>query len=388
MNASTHSRAARPPLLRRLLPGLFACAATLGVAPGHAVTIPDLPLQTGAAYPPANVMFILDDSGSMEYVAMPRDIGSDSNLDDDIDDKSYVHNTIYYNPATAYLPWIKADDSRYTGGMSYRAAYGSASLLTGSTDLADDVQTFFVPRPGATNLDDVGQYYRYQIREVDGDGTSQPRVVRSEWSNVRDEGVDNAGCSGGRGTTWRRCTFATPTGRSEADEMGNFAVWYSYHRTRIKVAKAGASEAFSQLGDSIRVGYDSIWNRSAYPIPVNNDGGLFRGSNRSDWFQHLQAANGSGSTPHHGALQRSGRYFEDTSASGPWGPGTEQISCRQNFAILTTDGYWNNGSGYSAIGDADGSNGSSIVSKDGKATYAYTAANPYKDDFLDSRRRL
>ena len=35
--------------------------------PGRAVDIPNLPLQTGAAYPPANVMFILDDSGSMTW---------------------------------------------------------------------------------------------------------------------------------------------------------------------------------------------------------------------------------------------------------------------------------------------------------------------------------
>ena len=42
--------------------GLFAALATM---PGRAVDIPNLPLQTGAAYPPANVMFILDDSGRL-----------------------------------------------------------------------------------------------------------------------------------------------------------------------------------------------------------------------------------------------------------------------------------------------------------------------------------
>src|SRR5690606_31550430 len=71
-------------------------------------------------------------------------------------------------------------------------------------------------------------------------------------------------CNSGSGSSdWINCTAATPTGRSVAAELKNFATWFSYHRTRIKVAKAGASEAFGQLGSSIRVGYDSIWNRDS-----------------------------------------------------------------------------------------------------------------------------
>ena len=365
---------------------LIALLATFVAAPGHAVTLPDLPLQTGAAYPPANIMFVLDDSGSMEFVAMPRDVANDGDLNNDIDDKSYVNNTIYYNPAIAYQPWVQADGTRFTGGRDYTSAYSHDSLLSGSINLSSAVQTFFVPKAGATDLTDVTQYYRYQIRSV-GRAT---RVVRSEWSRTRTEGENNAGCSSGKGTDWRFCTFATPTGRTEADELQNFATWYSYHRTRIKVAKAGASEAFSQLGSNIRVGYDSIWNRNPLDIPVGTDGGLFRNTNRSDWFTHLQAANGSGGTPLKGALQRAGHYFEDTSGTGPWGPetGANQISCRQNFTILTTDGYWNDNSGYTAIGDADATAGSTILSKDGKTSYAYSPVNPYKDDYLGNRGAL
>ena len=29
------------------------------------------------------------------------------------------------------------------------------------------------------------------------------------------------------------------------------------------------------------------------------------------------------------------------------------LTCRQNYAILTTDGYWNSDSGYTAVGNAD-----------------------------------
>ena len=397
-------------------PQAFAAGlmAALVAAPVAAVDVPDLPLQTGSAYPPANVMFILDDSGSMVFEAMPDDTSS---LDDDIDDKSYVHNTIYYNPAVDYLAWMTSGGTRMTGGTSYSAAYADLSLAGGDTvDLADDdscewvyrngsprqvcggVQTFFVPKVAGTTSDDEEDYWRYQIRMVGGAG---PRVVRSEYKRRGDEGVANAGCQDDdnrRG--WHECTFATPTGRSEAAERANFATWFSYHRTRLKVAKAGASEAFGQLDSGIRVGYDSIWARDstvanyftgsvstsadpAFPIPVGTDGGAFRGGNRDDWFEQLHGAHGYNGTPLKGALQRSGRYFEDTSASGPWGPGSssDQFSCRQNFAILTTDGYWNNDAGYEAIGDSDATQGAVITSEDGSASYRYNPAPPYADNF-------
>ena len=63
-----------PHWLQRLLPPAITLLATLAAVPVQAVTIPNLPLQTGTAYPPANVRFILDDSGSMTYSAMPNDV--------------------------------------------------------------------------------------------------------------------------------------------------------------------------------------------------------------------------------------------------------------------------------------------------------------------------
>ncbi len=386
MNATTGKygkEAPRPGALRRLAPMAVAFAATLAGAPGYAVDVPDLPLQTGTAYPPPNIMFILDDSGSMTYVAMPKDITDWSGLDDDINDKSYVNNTIYYNPTTPYLPWVTADGSRLTGGTSYTKAFSSANLASGSVDLSDDTQTYFVPKNSSVDLTKKENYYRYQIRWVGSWPNRTLKVVRSEYGTSKGkEGEADAGCSATK-NNWQNCSFSPPAGRTDAEEMKNFATWYSYYRTRMKVAKAGASEAFSQLGTNMRVGYDSIWNNNPYPIPVGSaNKGIFDGGNRSDWFDHLQAAVGSGNTPLKGALQRTGKYFEDTGKNGPWAP--DQISCRQNFAILTTDGYWNSNSDYSRLGDIDGVKGPTIESKDGKTTYQYKPASPYSDNFRSS----
>ena len=205
----------------------------------------------------------------------------------------------------------------------------------------------------------------------------------------------------GTGNKWIDCTSGTattdtPTGRSFANEKINYATWFSYHRTRIKAAKAGASEAFSLLGTNLRVGYDSIWNRDpptdtnstvgtlpTYQIPVGTDGGLFRGSNRSTWYTKLFAAYASNGTPLRSALKRSGDYYSGTADTGPWGPAT-QTSCRQSFAILTTDGYWNGDSGFSAVGDADSDTSTSEAINPtitgGSNTFKYAPVNPHKDN--------
>jgi type IV pilus assembly protein PilY1 len=480
----------------RLLPAGIAFAATLAAAPGHAVTIPNLPLQTGTAYPPANVMFILDDSGSMNFVAMPADVKDDEDpanygvqdgLNDNPTDRSYLNNTIYYDPRTTYLPWPTGNGAtRMTGGTSVDSVYTSWNQangddidcgwnceIDGTRDLRGSVESvFYVPRDGVTASTSSADFLRYRINSsghvvVQGSATRtrvpgfpkgplsssmDPYSERSftiavpsgatkieastsgggknvELNLVKPNG--STACSSSNGNNGESCSSTNPTAgnwtvqvfrdngntfsnvtldayvtassetqqlpnadRTEAEELTNIATWYSYYRTRIKTAKAGASEAFSQLGSSIRVGYDSIWNRNALKIPVGTDDGLFRGTNRSTWFGSLQGAGASGGTPLHGALQRTGEYFEDSGAAadGPWsGPGTtraEQLTCRQNFAILTTDGYWNDFSGYDSdagIDDSDSEDGASITSEDGLSSLKYVAKPPYRDDFVGTR---
>lgn len=359
MNPISHETNSKAqPWRKRLLPVLAAFVATLVALPSAAVDYPDVPLQSGRAYPPPNLMFVLDDSGSMEYVAMPADIDSAGDLDNDIYDKSYIHNTIYYNPSVDYLPWKNADGSRLTGGTSYSSAYSSANNASGSIDLRNNDQIFFVPKANVTDFTLTTNFIRYRLHTT-GQAT---RVTHVEKCTSYSKG------------TWSTCNEGdayTPTGRSEAAEMANYAAWYSYHRTRMKVAKAGASEAFSQVGENIRIGFNTIWNRNAYPIPVDNDGGLYRGSNKSTWFSRLQAAAGSGRTPLLTALQRTGEYYK---SDQPWGssdPNGNNLSCRQNFAILTTDGYWNDKTGYTSVGDADGTAGPND----------YVVKNPYRDNF-------
>lgn len=215
------------------------------------------------------------------------------------------------------------------------------------------------------------------------------------------------------GAGWVNCTpNTTPTGRSLADEMTNYATWFSYHRTRMKAAKAGASAAFSELGTNVRVGFRTIWQRNgsvttgnwprqAVPIPVQYNDGLFEdvtigatvNDNRTKWYRRLHGAIGQSGTPLHGALHRAGQYFSSDAETGPYGPltGASQLACRQNFTILTTDGYWNDWSNYpegSRVGNADGTSSAAITEPTTGASYTYTAGPPYSDSHGGSEGTL
>lgn len=410
-----------------------AFLATLLALPASAnINIPDAPLTTGARVPP-NILFILDDSGSMAFDAMPA-----SAVTSDWKTRTYVHNTVYYNPFKTYQPWIQANGEPMTGGTSYSAVYGSFNLVGGTTiDLSDPnscqrynrnndattdeyswsggtlvcggIQTFYVPKDttntDATYLSNQANYYRYQIL-TDG------RIIRSQWlprqgssPNYNNGPELNSGCTNTNNTTtWRNCTRVTPTGRTEVAERNNYATWFSYHRTRMKAAKAGASAAFAELGTNVRVGFRTIWQRNGsntsgnwpsqdVPIPVQYNDGLFDDvtvggnvyDNRTKWYSRLHNAIGHDGTPLHGALYQAGQYFSSDAATGPYGPQTDadqQLACRQNFAILTTDGYWNSWSNYPSrnrVGNTDNAAGSEITEPTTGASYTYTPGPPYAD---------
>ncbi|TWG90751.1 type IV pilus assembly protein PilY1 [Luteimonas sp. J16] len=441
---------------------------TLLAFPGAAaIVIPDAPLTTGSRVPP-NIMFILDNSGSMAMVSMPtlpqntnNDVqpsgyngtptGADrTGLRDDPMDRSYLNNGIYYNPWVTYQPWMRADGERMTGGTSVDAVYSSWNLASGSTrDLRANTESiFYVPHDGVVpsmnpdpadydkySISAAGQVVRHEYNrpaanlalpagpysstnnnEVasvnitvpagaanlrvfttggnsrvrldvyrandsrptctsqDGNGgetCSIPNPQTGIWRATLRRDGSGSGNSANFSGVWIDALVETQAAavpnpaRTQAQELENFATWYSYYRTRLKTAKAGASEAFAGLSREMRVGYTPINDRptglradsTQVVIPVNNNNGLFEGANKTNWFSSVQSeVVKDGSTPLRTTLKAVGDYFTRSDSNGPWGPGqpADQLACRQSFAILTTDGYWNDSGAFSGIGDADG----------------------------------
>lgn len=511
--APTKSNGKWSAVLGAFLSTILALPASAGVA------IPDDPLTTGNRVAP-NILFILDDSGSMAWrymynVDLTRITGANGfesgrtgdnrSIDSTytttsttpyaIYDQNYRTNTVYYNPTQNYEPWVQANGNDMAGGTDYASAYSDVNRAVTTTNLGNNLQVFYVPKnltdSTAAYLGDVRNYYRYHILPTASGGD----IVRGEWGSATDTPTSvlvlpagatvrgntaithtvasvaanrillvsvtstlrtatysvrnpsgNEVCAGnvtsqstatcliqptqlgaytvvvrrqnganddttysvsaslissnrceypgtGTATDFVNCTTSVrPTGRTVAAEKSNFATWYSYHRTRIKAAKAGAGRAFRAQGNNVRVGYRSLHgNGSAdYDIPVGTADGRFIDdsatsvTNRTTWYSRLYNARGANGTPLQAALNDAGNYFSESGAGGPYGPqsGVNQYSCRQNFTILTTDGYWN--SGTIDVGNADGTNGSQItngkpVTDPNYRSYTYTAGSPYSD---------
>lgn len=391
------------------LPLAAALGLTLaGSALAAGVTIDQAPLVVARPLPP-NIMFIMDDSGSMAWQHMPGTTATwrnspDSGLphtsmNNDIRLRASNINTQWYNPATTYLPWKNWDGTFWQtyNPMTESVPYDpSGEVETGTWNLRrgdypdepDNTDRDSNSRTGST--DRAFRFQGFYVHQGDSQ-TSNNNYKRFDfrWNSNRWEGRYCDRSRWGNGTNYGDCTYYVgnnamgPFGRTMAEEVQNYANWFSYHRLRASMAKAAASQVFADLGEDYRVGYNTIWNRQNYTIPVETDNGLFRGTNKQGWFTRLFDTGASSGTPLREALGRAGEYFSETGADGPYGPesGSNQFSCRQNFAILTTDGYWNSNQAgnSSARANNDGNDGATITGPNG-ASYQYIAGNPYSDN--------
>ena len=375
------------PIVSGLLFGLIASVA-------HAqVDVSQSPLVVAKPLPP-NILFILDDSGSMRRTYMPDNAPQSGIGFTTYNSTSHPNysasstNLMAYNPLVTYRPWYNADGTPM-GAASRTAVSTDTDRITGSTtNLLSNSQCFHTPRTSGSNPNNSNQLYRWRLNT---NGTSISRC------NANSSCTNSSGCTtvanGSNATiTWDH--GSTPVTRTVAAEWQNYANWYHYHRTRMKMAKAASSRAFAQLWPEderestpgYRVGFTTINSDSIIQnIPVDSDDGLFRGSNRTNWFSTLNSTatpSSSALTPLRASLDRAGQYFSSNTASGPWGPqaAAEQFSCRQNFTIMTTDGYWNSSeAGTSgARADNDSTAGEEITGPNGMR-YQYEPARPYRD---------
>lgn len=145
----------------------------------------------------------------------------------------------------------------------------------------------------------------------------------------------------GRAGDGTKGTCAAAPNCTYDEEMTNFANWYAYYRTRMQMMKTSAGRAFLSLDNRYRVGFVTInvnsWTTEYLAAAP------FDQTQKTNWYSKFYAINPGDSTPLREALARAGRYF-----AGKHGlPGDSmnddpvEYSCQQNFALLTTDGYWN-----------------------------------------------
>ena len=200
-------------------------------------------------------------------------------------------------------------------------------------------------------------------------------------SNLRTDIVSGTGSypypgTAAKATTRTDCAGATC---SYAEEMTNYANWWAYYHTRMQMMKTSTSLAFQTVGSTYRVGYATLNNNQGSAF-LNLD--AFDITQKRSWYSKLFAAAPNSSTPLRATLSEIGRIYagkyNGSTYNGVTVTDPMQYSCQQNFTILSTDGYWNDSSGYyqlngsTNVGNQDGGEQRPMFDG-GSASTIYTA---------------
>lgn len=288
-----------------------------------------------------NVLFTLDDSGSMGWDYMPDDI---SNWEDYVGFKNYRCNLIYYNPNITYVPPKNPDGTDFAN-QTFTAAKNDGFDSGSSTA---NLSTSF--RAHSNDSSQPAYYYRLKT----GQAAIAPPPADSRCRESSSSSFPHSSSS------FDKVQVSATSGPGGIDERTNFANWYSFYRIRLNMMKSAAGRAFVTLNSSYRVGFITInpnnpVSSSKY-LPIAD----FDVTQKANWFAKLYSQGTNGSTPLREALSRAGRHFAglQTGINNGMTGDPIQYSCQQNFTLLTSDGYWNSNAG-------DKLDGSTIDNHDG-----------------------
>ncbi|MGB5080316.1 MAG: PilC/PilY family type IV pilus protein [Burkholderiales bacterium] len=164
------------------------------------------------------------------------------------------------------------------------------------------------------------------------------------------------------------------------EEIQNYAKWYAYYRTRMHMMKTAAGRSFLPFissptasppkPDRLRVGFITINPGSPVTAGKYLRIDTFNTAQATNWYSKFYAQVSSGSTPLREALSRAGWIFAGKLGTGltagiPAADDPVQASCQKNFSFLTTDGFWNQGTGQDlgagVIGNLDNVNNSTAA---------------------------
>lgn len=382
----------------------FTLATLLGTPLVGLAQISQQPLLTRSTAAQPNLVFIYDDSGSMDenfiyqYGGTPGGLGMTGPTPGNTTSWAFRSpdvNRIYYDPRIRYKVRLRFDgtpvsDPTANSSTSFNvyfykktAASTQASVWTnqpGDNNPANSNSTSYFSTgtplgytPSASELASGATIVRYP------NTASNSTASYPKWANRSD-------CAG------NVCTWA--------EERKNYAIWRDHHSTRDRLAKTGIGLAFQTVGPTIRIGWGRINTLDNTPgASVNNlDAGvsLFDNTRKEAFYSWLYGINISGSTPNRLAVNNVGRYFSRTDSDGPWGtnpnfssrtvvlpasivstePTNKHYACRRSFAMLMTDGYYNDS--FSGLGNIDGNDGPIITNSKGD-TYQYKKAGTVND---------
>lgn len=345
-------------------------AALTVLAGASAPVLADPPVDLDSAPPELsigvepNIVVTLDDSGSMSMNHMPDAVSAEWG-------KQAYHysgtNSIYYNPATVYQPPLMPDGVTRFPDSSYTNAWrdGICANLPASGDYGArcapvnriNLSTAFFSgydSSGCLQLGAGGTCAQLATNQS-AYANSNERSWRDIPAGARTRANNTLVTGGFYYTQGATGLVLNEVNNLSETQKQNFANWFSYYRTRRMMAVSSLSSAFAELKNPLRIAWQNI-NQN----PIGDDTTIvsFAAAQKVGFFRWLYATPARNGTPNRSAMIRAGEFLgsrlTNGNANGPtnpyWQPvagapnGGLELSCRQNFHLHVTDGFWNSDS--------------------------------------------
>jgi type IV pilus assembly protein PilY1 len=315
-----------------------------------------------------NILFTLDDSGSMAWSWIPDSISGDWPNTRFL---AAAYNPLAYDPAVDYPAPPQSNGTKYS--TSFTAAWGDGFRQVDSVNLSTVYDPVYDHYPGAAPtylspytgvIPQAAYYYLYDATLV---------------GCAADINANNC---------YRKVVVSATSGTgARADERQNFANWYSFYKVRHLTAKSGLLTALANLDPLIRVGWQALNTCNTgfgTTVCANGQGVVaanrlapFSGTHRDNFYNWISVAPASNSTPLRSAFVRAGDYYKVTGVDSPYAnvPGTTEEPkdvCRLSYHVALTDGIWNSDPDPGVL-NADN------IGKTMPDGIAYVPAAPFKD---------
>lgn len=302
------------------------------------------------------------------------------------------YNKLYYNPEVRYYPWEGADvnGNAFTNITVSSAPYNPYRPSDGTIDLTANFSSYttpYCPLAGGASVNiTVTNYYPPTYYRWNGGSGTTPAAGDS---HTKVEITSSAAPFAKTTSNRTDCAASGYSSCTYAEEIANFANWFSYYRKRDLTMKAAISRVVADSSD--RMAYTAINNSASVSVNISilaMNASATSGNGRTLLNGVFKTTPNGDNTPLRNHLDAVGRYFECVagnafglaagSADCPIQTAASGGACQQNFAVMITDGGWDDNFDISsyAVGNTDG--GTSNSSYDGGA-YADTVLNTLAD---------
>src|SRR5699024_5589385 len=356
------------------------------------------PLSLSVGVPP-NIIFTLDESGSMSWGYVPdagteafkQNIGRNATRTTASAQRRYHAantNPLAYNPNVIYL--IPPSYDKSGNAFKLTTSFTSAPV-NGFKPTVDKINLSNSYRPihthrfphtpyeagshpyssymwnepnphGSTNGGERAYYYEFDhgksgcnINASDAGGEACYTYKRVSKNSAYDEDGNRLLHSSPDIPNEERGYPRPPNNDGKyIDGEHNYAIWFSFYRSRALATLSAASIAFDGLSSNVRFTWQDLAtcrtfksNDSDSEICGSNSIKPYGKTHKGEFYTWLRNRYFNVGTPLPAAMQRVGEYLknndepwlQDTTA--PKGVNNPMYGCRANYHVLMTDGMWN-----------------------------------------------